>query len=377
VLVGQGSTPIRIAGNCSNPAIVGAAPPASPAELTITPEATIQLAADLNFQAGDYATNKVGCIAANGYAGAYLGSQPGAPVANKLISFDKIPNGGNFGAIFFARNAMTNCILNYVTVQNGGANSACSLGNGEVIADGTNVKVTNSQISNSATGGLLAISGAKVDSKGTTFSGNTPIIETIAGGVLGDGNVSTMISMVTPVAVAIDPLGRGVYFADATNSGNLIRFFNTTRNTVTVGGVKIVGGTIKTVIGGGLDPNDNVPGRNADAGSVTGLAVSNDGESVYFIDSGAAIVRVYNASGATKMYNNQSIGAGNVGTFSVSLEYGSNLNGLAVHPTTGELYVGDATAGINKIFKVPASGGDPTNVAGDGVVTSNIRRVSA
>lgn len=369
VLVGQGATPIRIAGSCSNPAIVGAAPPASPAELTITPEATIQLAADLNFQAGDYATNLVGCIAANGYAGVYLGSQPGAPAANKLISFDKVPSGGNFGAIFFARNAMANCILNYVTVQNGGAASACSLGNGEVIADGTNVKVTNSQISNSATGGLLAISGAKIDSNGTTFSGNTPIIETIVGGILGDGNVATMLSMVTPVAVATDPLGRGVYFVDATNAGNLIRFFNTTRNTATVGGLKIAAGTIRTVVGGGLDPSDNVPGRNADAGSVSGLAISNDGESVYFIDSGAALVRVFNASASTKMYDGQNVGAGNVGTFSLSSNFGSNLNALAVHPTTGELYVGDATAGNNKVFKIPVSGGEPTTVAGNGAVT--------
>ncbi len=369
VLVGQGSTPIRIAGSCSNPAIVGAAPPASPAELTITPEATIQLAADLNLQAGDYATNRVGCIAANGYAGAYLGSQAGAPVANKLISFDKVPSGGNFSAIFFARNAMANCILNYVTVQNGGAASACSLGNGEVIADGTNVRVTNSQITNSATGGLLALSGAKIDSNGTTFSGNTPIIETVVGGILGDGNVSNMISMVTPVAVATDPLGRGVYFVDATNSGNLIRFFNTTRNTATVGGLKIAAGTIRTVVGGGLDPSDNVPGRNADPGSVSGLAVSNDGESVYFTDSGAAIIRVFNASANTKMYNGQSIGSGRVGTFSTSPDFGSNLNGLAVHPTTGELYVGDATAGNNKVFKVAAAGGNATTVAGNGAVT--------
>ncbi|MGH9802990.1 MAG: hypothetical protein ACRD82_21700, partial [Blastocatellia bacterium] len=68
VLVGQGATPIQIAGDCSNPAIVGAVAPLAAAELTITAGANIQLAADLNFQAGDYATNRVGCIAANGYA---------------------------------------------------------------------------------------------------------------------------------------------------------------------------------------------------------------------------------------------------------------------------------------------------------------------
>lgn len=368
VLVGQGTTPIRIAGNCANPAIVGA-DPATPAELTIGPAATIQLAADLNFQAGDYATNRVGCIAANGYAGVYLGSQAGSAAANKLISFDKIPSGGNFGAIYFARNAMANCILNYVSVQNGGSASACSLGNGEVIAEVVGVKITNSQINNSATGGLLASSGAIIDTRNTTSSGNAfPIIDTIAGGILGDGNDVLRVNMVTPVAVAIDPLGRGIFIVDATNAGNLIRFVNTSRNSVTIGGQKIPGGVVRTLIGGGLDPADNVPGRNADAGSVTGLAISNDGQVIYFIDSGASIVRAYNASNAAKSIGGQNIGAGNVGTLATE-GFGSSLNALAVHPTTGEVYIGDATAGNNKIFKVAASGGLPTAFAGSGAVT--------
>lgn len=365
VLVGQGSTPIQIAGDCSNPAIVGAAAPASPAELTIAPGANIQLAADLNLQAGDYATNVVGCIAANGYAGVYLGSQPGTPAANKLISFDKIPTGGNFGAIFFARNAMANCILNYVSVQNGGASSACSVGNAEVVTDGTNVKVTNSQIGNSATGGVLAISGGKLDTRGTTISNTTPIIDTLVGGQLGDGNPSLKLNIITPAVITADPMGRGVYFVDSASSGNYIRFFNTTRNAVTLGGVKIAAGTIRTVVGGGLDPSDNVPGRMADPGTVTGLAVSSNGEILYYVDSISAAVRAWNASDSAKTINSVSIGSGNVGTLSGS-GFGSTMNGLAVHPTSGDVYVADATAGINKVFKVAAAGGAPTAVAGNG-----------
>lgn len=378
VLVGQGTTPIRIAGNCANPAIVGVAPPASPAELTIGPAATIQLAADLNFQAGDYATNRVGCIAANGYAGVYLGPQAGSTTANKLIAFDKIPSGGNFGAIYFARNAMANCILNYVSVQNGGAASACSLGNGEVITEVVDVKVTNSQVTNSATGGLLALSGGLIDSRGTTSTSNAvPIIDTIAGGILGDGVDTLRVNMVSPVAVALDPQGRGLYIVDATNAGNLIRFINTTRNTVTIGGRKIAAGVVRTVVGGGLDPGDNVPGVSADAGSVTGLAVSNDGNLVYFIDSGAALVRAYNASGSTKSIGGMNIASGNVGTLSASLDFGSSLNALAVHPTTGDVYVADATAGNNKILKIPADGGQPTTIAGNGMLTKSEDSFSA
>ena len=369
VLVGQGSTPIQIAGDCSNPAIVGAAAPASPAELTIAPGATIQLAADLNFQAGDYATNRVGCIAANGYAGVYLGSQPGAPAANTLIAFDKIPSSGNFGAIFFARNAMANCILNYVSVKNGGANSACSLGNAEVISDGTNVKVTNSQISDSATGGVLAISGAKMDTRGTTISNTTPIIDTVVGGQLGDGNPGLKVNIINPAVAAADPMGRGVYFVDSASSGNFVRFFNTTRNIVTLGGMKVAPGTIRTVVGGGLDGSDNIPGRQADSGTVTGLAVSNNGEILYYVDSITAAVRAWNASGSAKTIGSGSVAPGNVGTLS-GTGFGNVMNGVAVHPTSGDVYVIDATPGTNKVMKVPAAGGAATAFAGNGATTA-------
>ncbi|MDX2043115.1 MAG: IPT/TIG domain-containing protein [Acidobacteriota bacterium] len=368
VLVGQGATPIQIAGDCSNPAIVGAQAPAM-AELTITPSANIQLAADLNLQAGDYATDRVGCIAANGYAGVYLGTQPGAPAANSLISFDKIPGGGNFGAIFFARNAMTNCILNYVSVQNGGATSSCSLGNASIISDGTNVIVSNSQISNSATGGLLATSGAKIDSRGTTSTSTTPIIDTVIGGQLGDGNPGLKVNIITPAVAAADPMDRGVYFVDSASSGNFVRFFNTTRNTVTIGGMKVAPGTIRTVVGGGLDGGENVPGRVADSGTVTGLAVSKNGEILYYVDSIVAAVRVWNASNSAKTINGANIGAGNVGTLSPT-SFGNVLNGVAVHPTTGDVYVIDATPGTNKVFKIPAAGGAATDFAGNGANTA-------
>jgi sugar lactone lactonase YvrE len=373
VLVGQAPTPIRIAGSCANPAIVGAAPPATPAELTIGPSALIQLAADLNFQAGDYPSNRIGCIAANGYAGAYIGSKPGSAAVNKLISFDKVPSGGNFGAIFFTRNAMANCILNYVSVQNGGAASACSLGNGEVIAEVIGLKVTNSVITGSATGGLLSVVGAKVDSRGSTLSGNTvPIIDTIAGGVIGDGNLATQATIVLPVAIAVDPLGRGIYVGDFGGAfSNLIRFVNTSRNTVTIGGQKIPAGAIRTVIGTpNGDAADNVAGTTADVGSLSGLAVSKDGDFVYWIDQGASLIRVYNASSSTKAIAGGNLAAGNVTTI-ISQDLGSGVNGLAVNPVSGEVYVADATAGVSKVYKFPTTGGALTTVAGNGAVTKS------
>jgi sugar lactone lactonase YvrE len=368
VLVGQGATPIRIRGNCGNPAIVGAAPPAPPAELTITATAIIQLAAEMAFQAGDYATGKVGCIAANGYAGAYLGAQ--AATSNKLIQIDRIPGGANFGAIFFTRNAMANCILNYTKVQNGGNGANCGLGAGEVLAEVVNVKVTNSQITDSSTGGLLATVGAKVNTKGTTFSGATPIIDTVAGGVLGDGNVGLKANMVTPVVAALDPLGRGVFIADLPSGISLLRFLNTTRNTVTIAGRRIPAGVITTLAGGGFDLSDNIPGRSADIGTVTGIGVSSNGEVVYFIDASGPAIRVFNASGGTRSFDGVNVGSGNVGTIFSGGEFGSSLNGLAVHPTTGDIYVADATPANNKVYRIPADGSaDPDVEVGNGAAT--------
>lgn len=366
VLVGQAPTPIRIRGNCANPAIVGAAPPAPPVELAIGPTAIIQLAPDLNLQVADFATNRVGCLAADGYGGFYQGPQ--AATSNKFIEFDKIPSAGNFGAIFFARNAMTNCILNYVRVQNGGAASACSLGAGQVITE-LDVRITNSQITGSATGGLLQLLGAAVNTQGTTFSGNAQnIIETIAGGLLGEGSLASRATVVNPIAVAVAPQERGLYLADAAGTTNLIRFANTTRSTIVIGGRPVPAGAIVTVVGGGVAFDDNIPGRSSDPGNITGLAVSNDGNLVYWIDAGGQTIRVFNAGNAPQAVGSGTLAPGNVTTL-VSSGLGTTINALAVSPTTGNLYVADATAGVNKIFSVPGTGGTLTEVAGNGAQT--------
>ena len=386
VLVGQGTTPIRLRGTSTNPAVVGAAPPASPAELVIGPTALIQIAPGTDFMAGEPASGKLGSIAANGYAGVYLGqvttaanntgdlnanrvSAVSAPNAasDKFIEFNNIPGAGNFGALFFTKNALASSILNFAKVQGAGNSSS---GAGAIIVDTVAIKLTNSQI-NSSTGGLLVLGGANVTTTGSNFNaggpGGGPTITTIAGGIYGDGNPGSQISLGTPVAVAADPQGRGVYFADATAVGNLIRFFNTSTSEVTLGGTKVAAGTIRTIAGGGLDPGDNVPGRSADTGSVSGLAVNPAGEVVYFIDSGAPAIRAVNVSASAKSIGGANIGAGNVGTLA-SQGFGSSLNGLAVHPN-GDVYVADATAGANKIYSIPAAGGSPATIAGNGATT--------
>ncbi|MDQ3010963.1 MAG: hypothetical protein M3X11_09705, partial [Acidobacteriota bacterium] len=179
---------------------------------------------------------------------------------------------------------------------------------------------------------------------------------------------ATQATIVLPIAIATDPLGRGIYVADSAGTF-LIRFINTTRNTVTIGGQKIPAGAIRTVIG---TPNgdgaDNIPGTAADVGSLSGLAVSKDGNLVYWIDSGASVIRVYNASSSPKAVAGGNLAPGNITTV-ISETLGSSVNALAVNPVSGEVYFADATAGTNKIFKFPPTGGALTTVAGNGALT--------
>jgi hypothetical protein len=367
VLVGQGDIPIQIRGSNANPAIIGATPPAAPAELTIGPGALIHLDAGMDLQAGDYAGNRVGGLAANGFAG--INQVPGAGQgAARFIIFDKIGGGGNFGSIFFARNATSSSLLFFVRVLNGGNSD---LGKGAVISDGANLPVRNSQINNSSTGGVVELSGSLLNTNGTTGSGNASLlIDTVAGGLYGDGNIATKTTLVSPLLAAADPQGRGIYFVDqVTNRTPLLRFLNTTRNTVTIAGIKIVGGTIRAVAGGGVDLNDNIPALNADMGKVTGLAVSpGTGDVVYFIDQGGSIIRFVNVSTGTVVINGQSVGPARVSTFSTALTESSTLNGLTVRPN-GDLLVADATSGRHNVYRIPATGGIGSVFAGTGAST--------
>jgi hypothetical protein len=365
VLVGQGMmTPLQIRGSSTNPAIIGVAPPAPPVELVIGPAALIQLAGGMDLQAGDYGLNRVGGLAANGFAG--VNQVNGASRLNsKFIVFDKLPFGGRFGALFFSRSATASSLLNFVQIRNGGAGVQ---GSGEVIADGFNLEVRNSQLSDSETGGIIELNGAVVTTVNTTVSGTRPLIDTIAGGVLGDGNVGAKATLVAPVVVALDPLGRGVYFADLTSKGYLIRFLNTTRSAATIGGIRVAGGTLRNVAGGGADLADNVPGLSADLGTVTGLATSVAGDILYFIDSVTPAVRLLNVSTAAVTVGAQSVGAGRVATLSADPVYGSSLSGLAVR-ANGEVLVADPTALKNRIYKIAPTGGSPTVFAGNGMTT--------
>jgi uncharacterized protein (TIGR03437 family) len=193
------------------------------------------------------------------------------------------------------------------------------------------------------------------------------IIDTIAGGLLGDGSLATRAHMVSPVAAASDPLGRGLYVADITNAGNFISFINTTRNTASIGGRSISGGIVRVVVGGGFETGDGIPARTADAGYITGLATSNDGDLLFWTDASAPAIRVFNAGATSKQIGGVTLAPGNVTTLLRSV-LSTSTNGLAVHPVTGEIYIADAALGVHRIFKTTL-GGITSTVAGNGAAT--------
>src|SRR5262249_20968740 len=139
---------------------------------------------------------------------------------------------------------------------------------------------------------------------------------------------------------------------------------------VTIAGVTITPGTVRLVAGGGFDVGENVRGLDADLGAVTGLAVSSNGQLLYFVDAVGRLVRALNTTSGNVTVNGATIGSGRVGSLTDSNSvFGSNLNGLSINPTTGDLYVADATNGINKVYRVTPAG-VITTIAGNGAATS-------
>lgn len=349
VLVGQGETPIHLRGSLSNPAIVGSS---SLVELSINAGAEIRLAPGTDLQAGDSAQDLRGGISANGLPG--ITQVPGAAFgSSKYITFDRI-GGSNWGAIYFSRNAPASSILNYVSVKNGGASA---LGNAAVLAEGVVVQVTNSEITGSSTGSVLAYAGGNILTSSATFgTTNAPLIDSIAGGLLGDGNLATQAHLGQPTAVVADPLGRGLYVADYTSSITYIRFINTTIAPQFIAGQRIAPGTIQALAGReGGDLSENVPGLSADLGAISGLAVSPDGNFLYFANTVDAVVRALNLSNNTLTIVGGTVGSGNVRTVADNaVGFSTAMSDITV-TGGGDLLVVDSDSSVNKVFRLAAS----------------------
>lgn len=384
VLVGQGEIPVQIRGSNANPAVVGNSGGSPGAELFINPNAIIQLDAGMDFKAGD--GTLFGSIGANGYAG-YSQSPSGDTGISQRIIFDKIPGGGNFGAIFFSSTSSGGSILNFATIRNGGTSPS---GNAQVIIDSITYpfSFTNSESNSSSSYGLQYRSSSTVTKTGTTYSSNTsgtenvlasgnPTITTIAGGAYGDGNPANEAPIVKAIALAVDPT-RGVYFVDDDGLGNYtIRFANTTNATIKIAGIDVPAKAVKKLTSGvilGIEAPNNDPMDIIDLLTVTNIALSPDRNTLYFVSTGSGfhLVRGINVTpGAATNTSPITIGAGavSVGRAGTVYDDGSlgnlsdNLKGFAVNPVSGDLYVADADS--SKVFQI-TTGGNLSVFAGSG-----------
>jgi uncharacterized protein (TIGR03437 family) len=199
----------------------------------------------------------------------------------------------------------------------------------------------------------------------TSVASGANAIETIAGG-LGEGNPARQATFQEIPQLARDPQGRGVFLVDSTSEFYLLRFINTTSSPVTLAGVTIQPGTIRAVAGGGLSIEDNIPANTADLAVVTGLAVNQAGTLVYLINSADGLLRVINISAQSVSIDGTPLAAGQIRT--VVSNIGQGANGLAIHPSTGDVLFADATSGVNRVFRVGA-GGALTTVVGNSAPT--------
>ncbi len=196
----------------------------------------------------------------------------------------------------------------------------------------------------------------------TSVSTGTTMIDTVAGG-LGEGNLATQSPFGILVAAARDPQNRGLYVVDNLGGNALIRFINTTNTSVTIAGKLVQAGTVRTIAGGGLELGVGIPGTRADLGIVTGLDISSDGNLLYFSAQIDQEVRVLNVSSNAITVVGNSIASGNIGL--VASGFGDTLGGLVVNNSNGEVYVADATPGINKVYRISTTG-TVTTIAGNG-----------
>lgn len=377
VLVGQGDIPLQIRGSNANPSVVGKSGGTPGAELFINPNAIVQLDAGMDLKAGD--GTLFGSIGANGYAG-YSHSTGADTNVSRRIVFEKIPGGGNFGALVFSSTAGASSILNFVTARNGGSSGA---GNAQIVLENISFtfNFTNSESNNSNSYGLQFRSANSVSRTGTTYSGNTTgtenivssggpaTITTVAGGLYGDGNQTHQAPLVKSVAIAVDA-GRGVYIADEERLGGVnIRFANTSNTTQKIAGIDVPAKSIKRITSGvllGYEAPSNEPMDNIDLLTIKNIALSADKKVLYFLSTGAGfrLVRGINVTpGAAANSSPVTIGGTSTDVGRASTVYNDpfgspllsdDLQGFAVNPVSGEIYIADTTK--EQVFKLTQAG---------------------
>jgi len=200
--------------------------------------------------------------------------------------------------------------------------------------DGDNNGPLNTQTDGTA--GMLALSSSSMsfvdagNARVRRLSGG--LVNTVAGGFIGDGSSATSAAMVFPQGVAFDNAGN-LFVAEW--SGHRIRKVDTT-------------GKISTVAGKGIS------GYSGDGGQATAAemwfpqaVIADSSGNLFIADQGNNVIRKVDSSG-------------NISTFSADPNFGGGLSFMAFD-SAGTLYVADA--GACTVWKLDSSG-VATDVAG-------------
>jgi sugar lactone lactonase YvrE len=207
-------------------------------------------------------------------------------------------------------------------------------------------------------------------------------ISTLAGGGLSSNVPARQAPVVFPTAVTRDPLGRGFYLIDETNSGALLRFVNTSPNPVTLAGTTVQPNQINLIAGGGVILTDGQAARDADLGLVTGLAVDPSGNAVYLCTPLLGAIRVINVGTQNFTIFNRTTAPGTIGS-AVSLSL-TDFRALTLHPVTREFFF-IGTSGANRVVYrldnfgnpvIHAGGGNPQVGNGDGGGATQARLIT-
>lgn len=191
-----------------------------------------------------------------------------------------------------------------------------------------------------------------------------PRISTIAGGGYSTSVETQFAPMLQPVAVAMDPQGRGFYVIDEVNSISLLRFVNTTSQPVTLAGVVIPAGRINLLAGGGLAVEDGASPLNSDLAQVTGMAVSPSGNVIYLAIPTLGAIRAINVGTENVTLLNKTVAPGKITTIHSPSFF--DYRALAVNQTTGDIfYIAE-----QKVRRVDQTGNDSV-YAGGGTGQSN------
>ncbi|MFN8003930.1 MAG: hypothetical protein U0X75_23285 [Acidobacteriota bacterium] len=184
-------------------------------------------------------------------------------------------------------------------------------------------------------------------------------ISTLAGGGFGSNVLAKQAPMVLPTAVALDPLGRGLYVVDEVDGTSLLRFINTSTANVTLGGMTILPNNINLIAGGGTQTTDGVLPIDADLAQVTGMAIDPSGNAVFLSSPSFSSIRVINVSAQNFTVLGKTITPNSIGTVATIDQ--ATFRALAIQPATRELYY---IAG-RQVFRLNSSGA-PVAVAGGG-----------